>query len=187
MYLNQWQDPSNSEHTRNAGNTPVDDYNCGGFALGTFSWFMPYYSSEERENSVDEMIEDGVSRRDIMDTLTEEDIDYILDNVDDIYRIRRPSDAPKDTRVIAYRVTLSPCGTNNDERDAEDMNLGSYFLDFHFRVRINGYWFEKNGFEDIKPCKFEEGDWDCGDNLLYYDGQIIYFAMPEPQKADIYD
>lgn len=180
MYLNQWQDPSNSEHTRNAGNTSVNEYNCGGFALGTFSWFMPYYSTDERESHINELIDEGYTRREIMDILTEEDIDFILDNVDNITRIARPEDAAPGSRVIAYRVTISPFGYDLDERDNEDaIYEDSLFIDFHFRARIDGYWFEKNGDGDIGMCHFEEGGWDCGGSMLYYDGPIVYFAIPE--------
>ena len=35
-------DPKNSNHLRNINNTDKFDYNCGGYALGTFSWYTPF-------------------------------------------------------------------------------------------------------------------------------------------------
>ena len=35
---NQKADDLNLNKTRNVKNTDIDDYNCGGYALGTYSW-----------------------------------------------------------------------------------------------------------------------------------------------------
>ena len=46
--LNDKEDFFNRNHTRNEGNTHYADYNCGGWALKTFSWFVPYRSASDR-------------------------------------------------------------------------------------------------------------------------------------------
>ena len=38
-------DEFNHNRNRNVKNTPKGSYNCGGFALGTFSWYMPQYNT----------------------------------------------------------------------------------------------------------------------------------------------
>lgn len=35
-------DELNTSNSRNLKNTNRDVYNCGGYALGTFNWFLPY-------------------------------------------------------------------------------------------------------------------------------------------------
>lgn len=40
--LSSSEDKFNSFRTRNQKNTLDGDYNCGGYALGTFNWFLPY-------------------------------------------------------------------------------------------------------------------------------------------------
>ena len=41
----------NRSGLRNADNTDIDLYNCGGYALGTYSWYMPYPENFDREDS----------------------------------------------------------------------------------------------------------------------------------------
>ena len=40
-------DPLNKRGSRNIRNTDKADYNCGGYALGTFSWYLPSRTREE--------------------------------------------------------------------------------------------------------------------------------------------
>lgn len=40
-------DPLNMLGSRNIRNTDKADYNCGGYALGTFSWYLPSCTREE--------------------------------------------------------------------------------------------------------------------------------------------
>lgn len=40
-------DPLNMRGSRNIRNTDKADYNCGGYALGTFSWYLPSRTREE--------------------------------------------------------------------------------------------------------------------------------------------
>ena len=42
---NDTADYLNKEHKRNLANTKISQYNCGGFALGTYSWYRPYHCS----------------------------------------------------------------------------------------------------------------------------------------------
>lgn len=45
-YLND--DPFNKNNNRNLRNTPRKHFNCGGYALGTFSWYCPHNPEDER-------------------------------------------------------------------------------------------------------------------------------------------
>lgn len=40
-------DPFNKRGSRNIRNTDKADYNCGGYALGTFSWYLPSRTRKE--------------------------------------------------------------------------------------------------------------------------------------------
>ena len=42
-------DPFNKNNNRNVRNTPKRNYNCGGYALETFSWYCPH--NEEDDNT----------------------------------------------------------------------------------------------------------------------------------------
>ncbi len=48
-----WHDPFNKENKRNIGNSDKWKYNCGGYALGTFSWYCPYHSQQENDEYFD--------------------------------------------------------------------------------------------------------------------------------------
>ena len=41
--------PFNFDNSRNIGNTDKRYYNCGGYALGTFSWYWPGRTEEEHD------------------------------------------------------------------------------------------------------------------------------------------
>lgn len=41
------RDPFNRDNKRNLLNTPRYTYNCGGYALGTFSWYCPHDEADD--------------------------------------------------------------------------------------------------------------------------------------------
>ena len=45
--LSSRKDFFNENQTRNEQNTNQSEYNCGGYALKTFSWYTPYEFDEE--------------------------------------------------------------------------------------------------------------------------------------------
>ena len=45
--LKDYEDFFNERQTRNEENTEKKDYNCGGYALRTFSWYLPYEYDEK--------------------------------------------------------------------------------------------------------------------------------------------
>ena len=45
--LKNSEDYFNEKQTRNEENTEKKDYNCGGYALKTFSWYLPYEYDEK--------------------------------------------------------------------------------------------------------------------------------------------
>jgi hypothetical protein len=160
--------------------------NCGSFALNLTTWFAPYldeseiddmddvdayqYSDNEREHLIEELLWEGYDREDIMDIILERDWQFILMTCPWLVPIQRDDIDEKD-RVIAYRLMLEE--TEPDEFDAD------LHTDFHFRVLIDGKWWEKNGNGPIHTCGdfADEAPWHC--ETWMYDSGIKYAKFRE--------
>lgn len=108
-----------TERKSHIKNCNRDDYNCGGFALDTFTWFRPlpcgypysFVCAEENHLKIEECAE------------------AMLRRFPDMRRIAHPSQIHDDEYAIAFRIT-------RDWRDD----------DFHFlRQGKNGVWYDKRG------------------------------------------
>ena len=88
----------NRNHKRNAQNTEQFSYNCGGYALGTFSWYLPSYSDTVwgifRHYNEDQMAE-----------ITEEAVEIMLHDFPDLRLISDLRQVQKDEYAIAFRVS----------------------------------------------------------------------------------
>ena len=75
---------------------------------------------------------------------------------------------PANERIIAYRLQLG---------DIWNCDVDT---DFHFRVRIGGFWFEKCGEGPIHLCSNQEvtEPWVTSPCLIY-DSDILYFRVKE--------
>ena len=165
-----WEDDSN-----------IYRCNCGSFALNLTTWFAPYlyeseiedmddddafmYGDNEREHYFKDLLEEGYDREDVMASVIEKDWEFILKTCPFLKPIR--ADEINDTdRIIAYRLML-------EEVDAEDFDTEIH-TDFHFRVCIDGEWWEKNGSGPIHSCgRFaDESPWHCADWV--YDSEVKY-------------
>ena len=72
------RDYLNRERKRNRDNTNLCSYNCGGFALGTYSWYLPYYDFDAREDQVEDLILRGFNEEQIYRKITSLDVNQIL-------------------------------------------------------------------------------------------------------------
>lgn len=170
MRLSPKEDYLNKNKTRNQDNTYQSEYNCGGYALRTFSWFYPDeagtgFDWAEREDVIQGMIFDGYYKEEIYNVILNRDVQYMLSVIPtlSIYKGDPKTYQEKDgEELIAYRIFI------NDEE--EDDN------DFHFMVLRNGHWREKNGSFNIKFClpPWEEGNWVYPS--IEYDSEIVYFV-----------
>lgn len=177
------QDPLNLRRERNRYNTPCESYNCGGFALSIYDWICPYirtddstakydlpddaYTDEAREDLMDYFIESNWTETDIEEEILQQDTIFLLNQYPFLEPIQLSECEAKDV-VIAYRIFI-----NVDEElgIVED-------TDFHFRVRINGFWFEKLGREEVKLCTFEDSaPWVVPNSNMAYTSQIKYFIV----------
>ena len=143
-------DPMNKEG-RNSRNTYLCDYNCGGYALGTFNWFCPYGSYAE----------DTLYGKRSKETTLKNFTKYILLTFEERIRIiSKVEEKTNDEYVIAFRIG---------------------YEDFHFMKRgDNGIWYHKPGSNTIRRIKKTEvfsEVWYTPNGYTRYDSEIILFAM----------
>ena len=145
-----FKDAFNLDKKRNVKNTPFDIFNCGGYALNTFSWYMPkrkctmsYYA-----NSTSEM------RR-----KTKRCVQIMLEDFSDLRVIKSIKELQKDEYALAFRIS-----TQID--------------DFHYIKRArNGKWYSKYGASFIARIpKAKIFDTWCNPIGDIYDGEIVLFA-----------
>ena len=117
-------DPLNMLGSRNISNTDKADYNCGGYALGTFSWYLP---SRTREEYTDIMGHADIGDMDTALALAAEAIVAELPgwSVVPLALVMERKYSPKDYEVVALRFC---------------------FYDFHFwKLGRNWNWYDKMG------------------------------------------
>ena len=197
--LSTTKDPFNNYATRNMRNTDLQDYNCGGFALDTYTWVVPFYRDEDddctyyagwsvdellnfknfyreytdsrREMIAERMFQDQLPIEEIRHTILELDAKYLLHTYPFLRRVNLNGISPKN-RVIAYRLYLN--------YSVEYKYLSG--SDFHFRVRQDGQWYEKIGHSEVRKCKLSMNHpWQSTSELIY-DGEIIYFFDTRRKK-----
>ena len=161
--------------------------NCGSFALNVTEWYTPYivdsdhevdednelyiYAEEERAAWMYELLAEGWSREDVMTEITLRDFEFILKTCPWLVPIEE-EEINENDRIIAYRLSLEVPG------DLEDFDVDDC-SDFHFRVLIDGEWWEKNGASEVhKVANPQEETWPL-DDWLIYDGPIKYAKFRE--------
>ena len=143
-------DGLNENHHRNINNTYKRAYNCGGYALGTFSWYCP--NSEEEAD----MWDDWDMSPERMEEVTEVCVDHMLDDFADLRVIYSINQVRADEYCIAFRVSSDG--------------------DFHYaKLSKNGRWYHKKGaspnIDTMTTSEIFGTDW-CS----RYDGPIVLFA-----------
>lgn len=167
-YLHEDKDPFNKYGTRNAGNTGITHYNCLSYAFHTYSWARPYRDFEDRMGYVENILEDPrISYDDCAEILLEEDVEWILKNMNDRARIiyDEDEDLEEDEYLVAFREFVG--------EDCE--NWGCNDTDFHAMIRIDGEWYEKCGTRGPKKVK---RPW-YNDMGFEYNSSTAYFAVKD--------
>lgn len=117
-------DPLNKRGSRNIRNTDKADYNCGGYALGTFSWYLP---SRTRKEYTDIMGHADIGDMDTALTLASEAIIDELPGWSTVpfALVMERKYSPKDYEIVALRFC---------------------YYDFHFwKLGRNWNWYDKMG------------------------------------------
>lgn len=118
------RDPFNSRGLRNITNTSKRYYNCGGYALGTYSWYWPGRTEEEHDEIM------GYAEAEDWDNALELAAEAIVDELPGwtivpIGLVMERKYSPKDYEVVALR--FCDC-------------------DFHFwKLGRNWNWYDKMG------------------------------------------
>ena len=147
-------DPFNALGLRNIGNTQKHHYNCGGYALGTFSWYWPGRDEEEYEQIM--AYADEENWEPALQLAAEAIISELAGwQLVEIEEVMRRCYSPKEYEIVAMRFC-------------------SY--DFHFwKLGNNWNWYDKAGgshyidrhaFKDVMGKKWN----------YRYDSPIICFV-----------
>ena len=144
-----WTDPLNNNNTRNIRNTDKFEYNCGGYALGTFTWYCPRAKHEYVRYSF-ESIEEAYE-------ITMHAVAHMVYEFEGKLRmIRKMSDLRRDERVVAFRLASDG--------------------DFHYIKKTMCGWYHKMGsshfIERMSEHDVFNTEW-CG----RYDGPIVLLAI----------
>ena len=145
-------DPLNKRGSRNIRNTDKADYNCGGYALGTFSWYLP---SRTREEYTDIMGHADIGDMDTALTLASEAIVNELPgwSVVPLALVMARKYSPKDYEIVALRFC---------------------YYDFHFwKLGRNWNWYDKmGGCRQIDRHAFNDVRYKWNDR---YDSPVVCF------------
>lgn len=90
-YEDEMIDYLNLKDERNKDNTYPGSYNCGGFALKTYSWYRPY----DRFNH---------GWADISNESLEEYVEHMLKEIPYLRRLNTERDAREDEEIVLFRV-----------------------------------------------------------------------------------
>ncbi len=146
-----------NKENRNESTAWTDEYNCAGYALGTFNWLLPYDEKDReiiKENDFDiDLLEETTNTQ----VYTVENFTkYLLKTFDNLRVIEYPSQAKDNEEVIGMRIDY------ND-------------LDFHFiRRKLNKKWYHKIGGSDVIRFKEENVFKPLWCNR--YNSEIVFFA-----------
>lgn len=142
------KDLFNHSNARNVQNTNQQDYNCAGYALGTFSWYLPTHT--------DEIWGDWFEDDTEIAKVTQMCVKVMLEDFADLRVIADMSELGINEYAIAFRISSDG--------------------DFHYmKQSFYKEWKHKTGWGDIHEISQEEvftTEW-CGGR---YDGPIVLLA-----------
>lgn len=147
----------NKNHKRNVNNTYLLSYNCGGYALNTFSWYCPHANSIGRQYR-------SATKQDMLD-ITDNAVEFMLKEFNDLRVITDLKELQPNEYAIAFRI-----GGVRGEND------------FHFMKRgKNGKWYHKPGglaIQFIKKEKVFADKWvsTTWAGTCTYRGKLVLFA-----------
>lgn len=147
------EDTLNLQRRRNYRNTEKYEYNCGGYALENYAWYLPYSEDQRWDMSIYESSEDS-------DDLAIKMVSHMLKDYKG--RMRKINDV-KELRQGEYAIAF---------------RASKWHGDFHYaKLGKNGVWYHKmGGSERIRVMSKEEvfgSSWCCG----LYDSKVHLLAL----------
>lgn len=157
-------------------------FNCGGFALGNYEWYLPSsFPTEEylwEAEEEDEMIEEVIKLQDdfyngVIDhyeactAIGEIYMNSMCKDLRFVRRIESESELKEGEYLVAFKAAIS---------------------DFHYARKLtNGRWFHKMGgcdIEEITEDKVLGSEW-WRDMCCDYDGDLFFMAVRLPNKQEM--
>lgn len=157
----------NLDRERNEQNMNALDYNCGGYALGTFTWILldSFNHGEDLEFEINET--DDEMMEDIELYVNDLEEECVKELVEDFKGLVRPisalSELHEDEYAVLFRVSY---------------DIKGYIDDFHFVKRHHdGHYSHKPGNTSIADFKGDPFDGDWASNWLDYNAPIKILAV----------
>ena len=145
------ENPWNNNNERNIRNTDKSQYNCGGYALGLFNWFIPW--TEEHDKTIGWDFYHNETEKEEFIRIC---VNYMTENLP-IRVISSISELKKREYAVAFRLS-------------ED--------DFHFMKRgFNGVWYDKQGWLPFINTHKEKDVLNKKNWYDRYDSEIILLAV----------
>lgn len=167
-----YEDFFNIKRTRNEENTDIEYYNCGGYALETYSWYYPFdIDFEERCENIEHFLKNNGTIEEAFEIFLKLDTEIMLRDFEGRIRVVENEEAflqPNEV-LIAYRLRIKPTYHYLEEED-EDSILVDH--DFHYLIRDEFGWRHKRGRLEPEKAVFTEEEWLGG-----YDSPIVFFAF----------
>ena len=152
MVWNTNIDPLNNQKTRNIRNSDRYEYNCGGYALETFSWYCPHAQGEKTLHYGFDTLEEAYET-------TMYAVSVMVSEFEGKIRMLRSKEElhKRTETLIAFRISSDG--------------------DFHYIKKTRSGWKHKMGssyaIRKMKEKEVFETNW-CGGR---YDGPIVLLAM----------
>lgn len=143
--------------------------NCGSYAFNIKEWYGPDDRFNEDDIELGNRLykEDLLDADDILELLYDRDVNQILEDFDVKQVFNKNIPLKQNEELIAFRMCVNPYAPTEEE---------PLFIDYHFRVKRNGIWSEKNGSHEIKKIdNYSEEPWEFSEELVYT-GPIAYFV-----------
>ena len=155
-----WHNDLNKNNKHTFENTRREDYNCGGYALGTFTWYRPTDTFSFDFGSID-----LANKKNGIEKATQKCVDFMLKEFGNALRvIQSIEDLEENEYAIAFRIS------------------GTAWNDFHYIKRAkNGCWYQKQGAlrQITRVSKAEVFSKQWISFPVKYEGQIVLLAKKE--------
>lgn len=142
----------NLQKERNSGNTHRCEYNCGGFALGSFIWYQFSVYEDNEHFSLDYP----------ENYILNDYIDEILDDYNGyVRRINSPQELKSNEYLVLFKLSFE--------------QYGDYYIvdDFHFIKQVDGIFYDKPGSRALRETPEQDldtlinDDWETPHGLPY--------------------
>jgi len=196
-YFNDHENPLNIGNVRKTSRMKIDLFNCGGYALNTLNWFLPYAAdfvspcvfhniSEDEyydndydldDDDVERDIDYSIFQDEVEEIIVDNDLDYDLEEViNEIYY--RKNFSHEVSLLLAEKRILKIFSDVRKINSFEELKENEYGIayaggptDFHFARYDNGQISHKPGRSHIRKEKCLEDAFSCR-----YDSRKILFA-----------